>query len=294
MNKPQIIGIGINGLVGSRVVELLSNDFDFKNFDRKSGVDISNKDSLSKLKNVKNSRFILLMASKTDVDGCERDKDLGENGEAWKINVEGVANVVDFAKENDKKIIFMSTDFVFDGEKSEKQEYREEDIENPINWYGKTKFEGEQRIRQGQIDYMIVRIAYPFRAKFEEKLDFVRFIKNRLESGTEISMVVDHIFSPVYIDDVAYGLKTLINDDATGLFHLVGEEKITPYGAAVRIADVFGLDRNLIRMTTRAEFFKDRAARPFNLALSNDKIEKLGVKINGFDQSLQLIKSEIQ
>lgn len=294
MNKPQIIGIGMSGLVGSRISELLSDEFEFKSFDRDSGVDITDKNSLLKITKEKNARFILLLAGKTDVDGCERDKEFGEQGEAWNVNVNGAKNVAEVAKESDKKIIYISTDFVFDGEKPEKEEYSEADSENPINWYGVTKFEGEKRVIESGADYMIVRIAYPFRSKFDEKLDFVRFIKKKLEEGSEISMVADHIFCPVFIDDVAYGLKILINDDASGLYHLVGEDKLTPYGAAVRIADVFGFDRNLIRMTTRAEFFKDRAPRPFNLALSNDKIEKIGVKIHGFDESLQLIKSDIQ
>ena len=291
MNKPQIIGFGLNGLVGSRISELLKDKFEFISLSRQNGVDITDVNSLKRIHEYPKARIILNFAAKTDVDGCESEKDLAENSEAWKINVNGVRNLARVAFENNKKLIHISTDFVFDGEKPKGEFYTEEDTPNPINWYAKTKYEGEKAVIESNCEYIILRIAYPFRAEFEAKTDFVRSIKNRLEQNLVIKAVEDHIFCPTYIDDLANVLEKLIEQDVTGIYHGVGSVSLTPYEATIKIAEEFDLDTSLISKTTRREFFKGKANRPFNLSFSNEKIERLGVKMNGFQESLHEIKS---
>lgn len=293
MDKPQIVGLGLNGLIGQRIVELLSDSFEFINLSRSNGVDISDPASLTQIKKYK-ANFVLHLAAKTDVEACEDDKDLGEDGDAWKINVDGSQNVAEICRELGKKMIYISTDFVFDGEIEEGKHYFETDIPKPINWYAETKFEGEKRVEESGADYMITRIAYPYRAGFEGKLDFVRAIKNRLEEKLEVRAVTDHIFCPTFIDDIAYGIKKLIETDEKGIYHIVGSQELSPYEAATSIAKVFNLDSGLISKTTREDFFKDKAKRPFNLALSNDRIRSLGVNMKGFEEGLLNIKSQIQ
>lgn len=294
MDKPQIIGIGTGGLVGSRILELLADKIDFISLSTSKGVDITKPETLTIIKNYSKANYILHMAAKTDVDSCEKDNELKEAGEAWKINVQGTRNVAEIARETGKKVIYISTDFVFDGEKPIGEAYSELDKPNPINWYAKTKYEGEKAIIESGIDFIILRIAYPFRANFDSKLDFMRAIKYRLEQKSEIKAVVDHIFCPTYIDDIAIAIEDVIEKDQSGIFHVVGSEKLTPFEAAIKIAEVFNLDKSLISKTTRNEFFKDRAPRPFNLALLNAKIIDLGVKMKSFDESLHLIKSELK
>jgi len=294
MNKPQIIGIGISGLVGSRITQILEYKFEFIPFGISNGVDITKPETLKKLSDYPNADFVLHLAAKADVDGCEKDKNQEEHGEAWKVNVLGTKNVAEACMEAGKKIIYISTDFVFDGEKKQGEIYSEEDAPNPTNWYGFTKYEGEVEVDESGVDYLILRLAYPFRAEYEPKKDFVRFIKSRLEDGIETKIVTDHIFCPTFIDDFAIAIGKLLTLDASGVCHVVGGESITPYDASILIADAFGLDKSLISKTTREEFFSNRAPRPFNLALSNAKIEKLGVKMKGFEESLQVIKSQLQ
>ena len=293
-NKPQIIGIGISGLVGSRITEVLADKFEFISFGITNGIDITMPETLTSIKDYPNADFILHLAAKADVDGCESDIDQKELGPAWKINVQGTENVAKVVSDAGKKLIYISTDFVFDGEKKEGGSYSEDDEPNPINWYGLTKYEGERRIEESDADYLILRLAYPFRAEFEDKKDFVRFIKDRIENRIETRVVTDHIFCPTFIDDFALAIGKLIENDASGIYHVVGADSITPYDASVLIADSFGLDKGLLSKTTREEFFKDRAPRPFNLSLSNAKIEKLGVKMRGFEESLQVVKSQLQ
>lgn len=292
--KTQVIGIGLNGLVGSRITEILSDKIEFIPMSSSIGVDITKPETLTTVKDYVNADFILHMAAKTDVDGCEKDKDLGESGEAWRINVQGTANVAEIARETGKKVIYISTDFAFNGEKPKGEEYTEEDQPNPINYYAQTKIDGERKLEESGADFLILRIAYPYRAEFEAKPDFMRAIKNRLEQRLEVKGVTDHIFCPTFIDDIASALGLLIENDANGIYHVVGSERLSPYDASIKIAEVFGLDKNLISETTREEFFAGRAPRPYNLALSNAKIEKLGVKMSGFEESLQSIKTHLQ
>lgn len=291
--KPKIIGLGLNGLIGSRITELLADKYEFISLSRSTGVDITKKETLGIIKQHKDADFVLHLAGKTDVDGCEKDKELAEEGEAWIINVIGTQNVVDFCRDFGKKIIYVSTDFVFDGEKSEGESYTEEDQPRPINWYAETKSEGEKVIEKSGADYIIARLAYPYRAKFEAKKDFVRVIMDRLQNGSTIKGVTDHIFCPTFIDDLALAIDALVQNDAMGIYHIVGSDAITPYNAALRIANVFDFDKSLVGQTSRDEFFANRAPRPFNLKLRNDKIEKLGVKMKGFEEGLLAIKSQL-
>ena len=294
MDKPQIIGFGLNGLVGSRITELLKDKFEFISLSRQTGVDITDIDSLRQVNEYPKAKFILNFAAKTNVDECESEKEFAQNSEAWKINVLGAKNIADVAKKNNKKVIYISTDFVFDGVKPEGEYYTEKDTPNPINWYAKTKFEGEKVVIESDCKYIILRIAYPFRAKFEAKTDFVRALKNRLEQRLPIRAVEDHIFCPTFIDDLAFSIEKLIDKDASGLFHSVGSVALTPYEATIKIAQIFELNANLISKTTRNEFFKGKANRPYNLALSNDNLEKIGLRMNGFEESLHKIKFQLE
>lgn len=283
----KILGTGLNGLVGSRVVELLSPKYEFESVSRSTGVDIQDPNSIRTAVENSNADVVLHMAAKTNVDGCEEDRAAGKDGEAWKINVDGTRNVTEAVREFGKKLIYISTDFVFDGKKE--GQYSEEDEPNPICWYGQTKCDGEKVVEslEGSI---IARIAYPYRADFEKK-DFVRAIKARLESGGEVKAVEDHNFCPTFIDDIAQALDVLIEKNASGIYHVVGSQTLTPYDAALMIAEKFGLNKELISPTTRAEYFAGKAPRPFNLSLKNDRIKALDVSMKTFKEGLGEIGS---
>jgi dTDP-4-dehydrorhamnose reductase len=289
----KILGTGLTGLVGSRIVELLKDKYEFENLSRSSGVDIINKNQV--LEKIKNSeaQIVLHLAAKADVDECENDKALGQDGEAWKINVEGTRNVVNACQEVSKKLIYISTDFVFDGINPPVGGYSEEDIPNPVNYYAQTKYEGEKIIRDLKIPWIIARIAYPYRTNFT-KSDFFRAILGRLQEGKSIMAVTDHIFTPTFIDDIASALDVLIDSNSRGVFHAVGSQRLTPFDAANLIADTFSLDKSKISRTTRSEFFNNRAPRPFQLALRNDKIIKLGARMRTFKEGLDEILKQIQ
>ena len=304
----KILVTGLTGLVGSRLTELLSDSYEFENVSRKTGVDITNKTAVIQKIISSDAQIILHLAAKTDVDGCEEDKKIDDkflsqknpdNQEwigqktAWVINVFGTQNIAEACKKTDKKLIYISTDFVFDGNKSQDEGYAEEDSQNPINWYGKTKYEGEKIVMNSGLDWIIARLAYPYRASFNNKNDFFRIILQKLKTGQKLNMVTDHVMTPTFIDDFVYAIDSLIKTKQSGVFHTVGSQFMSPFDAATLIAEKFNLDKELISQTSREEYFKDKAQRPFFLGLKNDKIEKMGIKMKTFEEGLGEIKNQI-
>ncbi|OGH18037.1 MAG: hypothetical protein A3F31_03820 [Candidatus Levybacteria bacterium RIFCSPHIGHO2_12_FULL_38_12] len=281
----KIITTGLLGFVGSRISEILGKKYEFTNISRSCGVNIKNRTQVLKYIENSDAPIVLHLAAKTNVDACQRDKD-----DTWAINVVGTQNIIDACDKTGKKIIYVSTDFVFDGEKEEEL-YTEEDIQNPINWYGKTKYEGEKIVQKSSVPWIIMRIAYPYRAQSEKK-DFFRAMLSRLENGYGISAVTDHVMTPTFIDDIAHALDVLIQKNAEGLFHVVGGEHLSPFEAALSIGKTFKLNSNLITKTTREEYFKTNAPRPFKLALGNAKIGKLGIEMRSFTQGIEEIKRQ--
>jgi len=278
----KILGTGLDGLVGSRIVELLKGQYEFESSD----VDITDRNKIIDKIKSSDASVVLHLAAKTSVDGCEED-----HSSAWAVNVYGTQNIVDACQVSNKKLIYISTDFVFDGFRPPVGGYKEEDIPSPINWYGKTKHEGEKIVKNSSASWIIARIAYPYRANFARN-DFARAILKRLQDQKPVAAVTDHIFTPTFIDDIAYALDVLIKSESKGIFHVVGSQSLSPYDAAVAIAREFGFDQKYITKTTRSEFFKNRAPRPFHLALKNGKIRGLGVRMGGFEEGLQQLKTQ--
>lgn len=281
----KILATGLTGLVGSRINQILS-DFEFTSISRSTGIDITNYVSLVPAFESFDGKYVLHMAAKADVDGCEADKPLKDSGEAWRINVFGTENIANLCKKFSKTLIYISTDMVFNGEKPEGEAYTEDDEPDPIDWYAATKYEGEKKVLESGAENTILRIAYPYGNSPVEKKDFVRIIGRRLKEGKPINGVTDHIMCPTFIDDLAQVLKVVTEQNATGVYHTVGSTPLSPYDAACIIAQKVGVDASVIGKTTRAEYFLGKAPRPFNLYLKNDKIRALGVTFKTFEEGV--------
>lgn len=241
---------GSDGLVGSRIQELLYQDFEFIPL-LHSQIDITDKPSVDKFIERHDFDLCLHLAAYTNVDAAEIDKEI-----VYKTNVTGTQNLFDAINEKGKRFIYISTDFVFDGNNPP---YYEESKPNPIGYYGQTKYEGEKMV---QNKAMIIRIAYPYRSSFESKKDFVRNIKSLLEEGRELKMVTDSSITPTFIDDIAFGLKHLILNYNPQIYHLVGPDSLSPLNVAKLIAKKFKLNENLIKPTKYQDYFEGRAKRP--------------------------------
>ncbi len=279
-SSPSILFTGAHGLVGSRIVSLLSETFDFIT-PRSSELDITDKQALEDVVEVFGGDWIIHAAAYTDVDGCEKDVE-----KARSINVTGTKNVVDAARKYGKRVCFISTDFVFDGTADS---YTEESVPHPLGVYGQTKCEGENVVRELD-QFLILRIAYPYSIVPPiAKPDFVGAIRNRLQSGLGIAAPTDNFFTPTCIDDIAHALEILLKTQAHGIYHVVGSSSLSSYDAAIQIARKYNCDEGLVEQTTHSVYYQNRAKRPLQLVIKNDKIASLGVHMRTFEEGLAQI-----
>ena len=123
------------------------------------------------------------------------------------------------------------------------------------------------------------------------KKDFFRTFKSYLESNKPLSMIVDSLMTPTFIDDIAFGLKYLFNNYRSEIFHLVGSQSISPYDAAIKVAETFGLDKSLIGKTTYEEYVKGKARLPQFATIKSNKNNFW--KMKTFSEGLEEIKKQL-
>lgn len=284
-----IIGTGLSGLVGSRVTALLSHAYTFANLSLETGVDITNYDAVTQAIRQSDAPWIFHLAAYTNVQGAELDRDRGQDSAAWKVNVAATENIVAAARTYHKKLLYIDTDYAFDGTK---KSYTEDDAPTPLGWYAKTKSEGAKRVLTLGDRGLVVRIANPYRANPVGKTDFVHKMLERLTKNLGISAPGDQLFVPTYIDDIASALHALLSADASGIYHVVGSTALSPYDAAIAIANEFHCDTKQITKTSFAQYFANRAPTPQYAALANDKIRSLGVTMHTFEEGLKLVHTQ--
>lgn len=267
---------GSKGLIGSRVLELLHENFEFTELELPE-FDITVKDKITQSINNINFDIFFHLAAYTNVDGADSEKE-----KAHLINVEGTKNILDAVSAKNKKLIFVSTDFVFDGIHPP---YDENSNPNPLSYYAKTKYEAEQLVKNKA---MIVRFSYPYRAKHPSKPDFVKRICQLLEEKKQIRLMTDSLMTPTFIDDIAYAIKHLFVNFTPSIFHLVGADSLSPFAAGRQIAKNFNLDQNLLSKTTYAEYSKDKANRPQYSEIKS--ITNNFYRMKSFEEGLKVIK----
>ncbi|OGG08327.1 hypothetical protein A2154_03555 [Candidatus Gottesmanbacteria bacterium RBG_16_43_7] len=278
----KVLGTGLNGLVGSRIVELL-NDYEFENLSLETGIDITDYDTVKRHIANSDAPWILHMAAFTDVDKAELDRVNGQGGLVWRVNAQASGDIAKIAGEYSKRVLYLSTDYVFAGDNDT---YTETDTPNPLGWYGITKYEGELRVMVASDKNVVVRTANPYRAVYGGKKDFVHAIAERLIRNQTVFAPTDQIFVPTFIDDIATAITFIFNSEMAGIYHAVGPDVLSPYQAARAICHALEKDQALVRETTFSVYFRNRAPRPLRANLKNDKMAKSGIKFTPFTEGL--------
>lgn len=224
---------------------------------------------------------VIQAAAETDVDKCEVDKE-----HAWKVNVWGTKNVAEACAETGAKPVYISTDYVFDGEKGL---YDEKDVPRPVNHYGLTKLEGEKHIA-GIESHLIVRTSVLY-GWHPWKQNFATWVLDSLRQKKQIKVVNDHYNSPTFAGNLAELLLEAVGKDLIGLYHISGRERISRFEFALQIARTFGLDQGLINPIKMAELKAWVARRPRDSSLRVDKIQR-DLKTNPINvlEGLELMK----
>ncbi len=269
---------GGNGLVGSRIKQLLADKIHFIDLPHNE-MDITDKQSVENTVDPLDFDIVLHMAAYTLVDKAEEEKE-----KAYKINVVGTKNVFEATQKKGKRFILLSTDFVFDGTNPP---YYEDSQPHPVGVYASTKFESEKIVGNRG---MIVRIAYPYRAMFEAKKDIVRSLKFHLENKKELYMINDSLITPTFIDDIAYGLEHLFHEYEPSVYHLVGSSSLSPFDIALKIAETFDLDANLIKPVSLDVYSKGKAPRSRYSVIKSKKNNF--VRMRSFIEGLEEMKRQ--
>ena len=286
----KILGTGLSGLIGSRIVELLTpQGYQFEDLSKETGVDITDHRIISQRLECSDAPWVFHLAAVTDVQGAENERLLGQSGLAWRVNVAATENIATVCRMTGKRILYISTDYVFDGTK---EMYTEVDRPNPKGWYAVTKYEGEKIISEISPAGLIVRIANPYRAHPVGKKDFVHKMIERLAASQGIVAPTDQLFVPTFIDDIAEAILELVSRGASGICHVVGDTAISPYEAACMVARTYGFAVSAVSKTTFAQFSRGRAPLPQYAVLRNDKIKGMGIVMRNFSQGITEVKRQ--
>lgn len=232
-------------------------------------LDITDKDSVKKVIEDLRPDAIIHCAAWTNVDGAEdpEKKDI-----VHKINAEGTQHFADAAKTVDAKMLYLSTDYVFDGQ-GERPWEPDDKCYAPLNVYGQSKLDGELAVCSTLDKYFIVRIAWVF------GLNGKNFIKTMINVGkthNTVRVVNDQIGTPTYTFDLARLLVDMIETDKYGYYHATNEGGyISWYDFCVEFYKQYGLNTQVIPVST-AEYGLSKAARPFNSRLDKSKLVAAG------------------
>lgn len=271
--KKKLLISGISGLLGSNLAYLLRERYDIKgwyNFHKAliPGVDsyktdITDKRSVKEFLSDYKPDIILHCASLTNIDYCEKNKE-----ETKRVNVEGTQNIASACNSRDIKLVYVSTDAVYDGQKGN---YTEDDPVSPCNYYGFTKYEAEDTIKEHK-NHIIVRTNI-FGWNIQNKHSIAEWILYNLQNGSSISGFKDAIFSSIYTIELARIIDIMLDNNLIGTFNLASKTSMSKYDFALLIAEVFNKDKALIRPIS-IDDYPFSAKRGKDLSLNTQKLSK--------------------
>ena len=248
-------------------------------------VDLSEQESIKEVLTDWRPDMVIHTAGMTNVDGCEKDPK-----EARIANVKIARQVAAVANELDLKLVHISTDHLFDGNKPL---VSEEEPPAPLNVYGETKLEAEIQVLDVCPDALVVRTNF-YGWGHPDRTSFTDWIIHSLQRGESIPAFYDVFFSPVLIDHLIIAVHGLVERGVSGIIHVAGDQRISKYDFALTVADIFSLDKQLIKKASIKKA-KLLAPRPLDMSLSSQKaVSLLGRKIGNVEGGLQGLFEQLQ
>lgn len=277
--REKILVVGAFGLIGQSLVNILdANDYkvvaaiknDQNNLPtQKVKLNLNSPDEVNKVLSLEKPDIIINVAGLIGFRKCRANPE-----EAKKLNTQGVKYLVQSAASYNPLFIQFSTDAVFAGDKGL---YAETDTPNPKSVYGRTKLAGDEIVNSSSLSSLIIRSSVVY-GNYKYKQNDVRFIDSVLESLTEerdFDAMVDTFNSPTFLDDLCEGVIYLINRGVNGIFHIAGDERLSKYDFALKIAHQFGLDpRKIIPVESKS--LPNLSIYPRDTSLDISKIKQAG------------------
>ncbi len=298
---PKILITGTNGLLGQHLITLLKQNTAWQILATARGenrlkdkegyafrsMDIEDEQAVKSVFEEEKPDFLIHGAAMTQVDDCEEEKD-----RCWHTNVLATRYLLEAARQQKTFFTFVSTDFIFDGVDGP---YTEDALPAPLSYYGISKLAAEMLLRGSGIAYTILRTVLVYGVPEDTtRSNIVLWLKKSLESGKQIKVVDDQWRTPTLVQDLAAGCKLVIEKKLQAcrlapVYNISGEELLTPYQMALKMADFFNLDASLI---TRADAttFSQVAKRPARTGFILKKAKHdLGYQPHSFEEGLALV-----
>ena len=226
---------------------------------------------------------VIHCAAYTAVDAAEDNVEI-----CRRVNAEGTENIAKVCKKLDLKMIYISTDYVFDGEGE--RPWEPDDERHPLNVYGQTKYEGELAVEKYLEKYFIVRIAWVFGVNGK---NFIKTMLKLSETHEELNVVDDQVGSPTYTYDLAVLLVDMVESDKDGRYHATNEGLCTWYEFAKEIFRQAGVEVKVNPVTS--DMFPAKAKRPKNSRMSKEKLDANGFhRLPTWQDALERYLSEIR
>jgi dTDP-4-dehydrorhamnose reductase len=276
----RVLLIGANGMLGKDIVQEWKDDELIPATSRDA--DIRDFEQVERLITATRPEWIVLTAAYTDVDGSERDPE-----GAFAVNGKGTENVAVVAEKYGAKVLYTSTDYVFDGKGT--RPYQPADTIAPINVYGASKARGEQAIQAGLRDWCIVRTSWLFGASgssFPEK------ILRAAETRPELSVVSDQVGSPTYTRDLAAAIRSLVHADARGFVSVTNSGICSWFEFAKEILRQAGKN-NAVKPIDTVQAAR-AAKRPAYSVLSPAALHALGITVRHWREALPPYLAELR
>lgn len=293
----KVLVTGSSGLVGSHFVENYNGVFKILSPKREE-LDITNQKSVENFFKLHKPHAVIHFAAFTDVSKAEQQRN-NKKASCWIINVEGTSNLFRIASRNKIYFVHISTDVVFSGRKDNPGPYPEdfptEEDPNLLSWYGWTKRKAEQIIKNRLENSAILRIANPVRARYNNKLDYVRKILKQFDENKLYPMFDDQYLTLTYIDEITKALTVLLEKRLSGIYHVSSVDLFTPYQlASFLIAKARG-KRGVVKSISIEKFLKAKPSRyPQYGGLKVENTQKqLNLKLNRWKETITSIVKQL-
>ena len=293
MVKLKVLVTGSAGLVGRQVVKDLSNSHQVFSCYNESKpeygdsvkMDLKNHEMISSILTEKKPEIVIHLGAMTGVDLCEKKRT-----SASEINTKATEIIAKECSKLNSFLVYVSTDYVFDGNLGM---YKEDDITNPLGFYGESKLEGEKVVQNFSTNWCIARTSTPF-GLHPTKKSFPMWVIENLQKQKQIDVLIDQFTSPTYIPNLSRMLIEISERRITGIIHAAGASKISRYQMASMISDKLNLDGTLLKQITINKM-KWVARRPKDSSLDVSRASSiLNEKPQKIDQSLNLFIDEMK
>ncbi|MFW5981017.1 MAG: dTDP-4-dehydrorhamnose reductase [bacterium] len=271
----RVLITGGRGLLGRELKLLLEDEYELYSWGKEELDITDSKEVIAKIIEL-NPDIVIHGAAYVDADGCEKNIDL-----AYRVNAYGTRNIAIACQQSKSEMIYISSDYVFDGKKG--SPYLEFDNPNPINIYGKTKLAGEEFVKSLLNQYFIVRTAWLYG---DYGNDFIKTMLKLAKEREFVNIVKDQVGTPTYVKDLVEAIKIILDSKLYGIYHATNDGEASWYEFAKRIFE-YSNSQVKVKAVTSQEFVS-AAARPAYSVLNNYSLEQgFGYKMRDWEIALE-------